>query len=84
MMECRASDDFEGNLGHQLDACMHSAISQCWGGSVQSRAQNRRRSLHNSSDTPSAHQAEPLGDGPMSSDQSGQLYRSAWEILRCL
>ncbi len=30
--ECRASDDIEGELGRQIDSCMHSALSQCWGG----------------------------------------------------
>jgi hypothetical protein len=34
---CRASDDIEGELGRQIDSCMHSALSQCWGGpSIQS------------------------------------------------
>jgi len=30
--ECRASDDIEGELGRQIDSCMLSALSQCWGG----------------------------------------------------
>ena len=29
--ECRASDDIEGELGRQIDSCMHSALSHCWG-----------------------------------------------------
>ncbi|KAA6422975.1 MAG: hypothetical protein FRX49_06963, partial [Trebouxia sp. A1-2] len=33
----RASDDIEGELGRQIDSCMYSALSQCWGGpSIQS------------------------------------------------
>ncbi|KAL0033798.1 hypothetical protein WJX77_005511 [Trebouxia sp. C0004] len=33
----RASDDIEGELGRQIDSCMHSVLSQCWGGpSIQS------------------------------------------------
>ena len=53
--ECRASDDIEGELGRQIDSCMLSALSQCWGGPpiqsvnpkpVVSQAQSAYQSSH--------------------------------------
>lgn len=72
----RASDDFEGDLGHQLDVCMRSAISQCWGGSLQAQNQSRRPPP-SSSEAHSSRQGGPLHDGHKGSDQSGQPDRSA-------
>ena len=70
-MACRASDDIEGELGHQLHACMGSAMSQCWGGSVQS-ADQKRCSKAASGDTQTAWLTDLTHASHMGSDQSSQ------------
>lgn len=66
----RASDDIEGELGHQLDACMHSAISQCWGAPAQ--ATHPRRRPQSASNLTQAAADQACHAGHMSSCQPSQ------------
>ena len=66
---CRASDDIEGDLGQRLDACMGSALSQCWGGPAIQFLNQPDRSKPASSDNPSGQSHEPAGAPHVGSDQ---------------
>jgi len=77
--ECRASDDIEGELGRQIDSCMLSALSQCWGGppiqSVNpkpaiSQAQSAYQSSHHQ-DGSQFHQETMTKFGPDRQVRSG-------------
>lgn len=57
----RASDDIEGDLGLRLDACMSSAISQCWGGSSMQSVDHARHSKPTRHDNPLDQPRDPDG-----------------------
>ncbi|KAL0053468.1 hypothetical protein WJX82_006088 [Trebouxia sp. C0006] len=76
----RASDDIEGELGRQIDSCMLSALSQCWGGPpiqsvnpkpVVSQAQSAYQSSHQQ-DGIQNHQEMMTKFGPDRQAQSKQ------------
>ena len=84
LCECRASDDIEGDLGNQLDSCVQSALSQCWGApAIQSVthkahqppsfAQSRHQAVHESSQ----HAHDQFGDAMQQSGHQSKLPQSS-------